>query len=156
MQFGVLSIRRTIRAITAFQSLFFERLAMANILVVDDHIDTCKVLVRLLKHLQLSAVCAYGGEEALHYIAEHELPDLVILDVMMPGMDGLEVLRTLRADQRTAGLRIVMFSAVTDSAWRHEAMRIGATDFWPKVGLDFDDLDRRLRAILPNAGSTQA
>jgi len=121
---------------------------MANILVVDDHVDTCRVLVRLLRHLRHEGSCVHDGESALRYLQLH-LPDLMILDVMMPGMDGMEVLRHVRGEARTATIPVVMFSAVTDAAFRDHAISKGATDYWAKAGLDFGELEERLRRLLP-------
>ena len=123
---------------------------MANILVVDDHVDTCKVLVRLLRHLRHQGVCVHDGEAALRYL-QMQRPDLMILDVMMPGMDGMEVLRHVRGEASTASIPVVMFSAVTDSAFREHAISKGATDYWAKAGLDFGELEARLQKLLPPA-----
>ena len=136
--------------------MFSIGIAMANILVVDDHVDTCKVLVRLLRHLHHAASCVHSGEEALAHLAQSPLPDLIILDVMMPGMDGIEVLRRIRSQPATANVLVVMFSAVTDPNFREHAISKGATDYWPKAGLDFDDLTRRLAGLLRPSDNASA
>ena len=80
----------------------------ARALVVDDAAD-----IRLLADLVLSmagfeVTAAASGREALHFIAENDLPDIVLLDVQMPDVDGWETLSRLRADPRTADLPIVL------------------------------------------------
>jgi two-component system, cell cycle response regulator len=74
---------------------------------------------------------AYNGQEALA-IAKHNQIDLVILDIMMPGMDGIEVCRRLRADPKTATTPIAMFTAMDRPDVRQQALDAGATDFWVK------------------------
>src|SRR5205814_10329493 len=69
------------------------------ILVVDDHKDTCDALERLLKHKGYEATCVESADEAIRFL-RRELPALIILDEMMPGMNGLELLHLLREDPR--------------------------------------------------------
>ena len=91
---------------------------MGTVLVVEDHPDTCRMMARLLAAFGHRADCALSGEAALaHLAAAAAPPDVVLLDAMMPGMDGVEVLRRLRADPRTARLPVVMCSAVSDPAY---------------------------------------
>jgi CheY-like chemotaxis protein len=121
-----------------------------TILVIDDHIDTAKPLARMLTHFGHRGLYETSGEAALHRVRDalEPVPDLILLDAMMPGMDGLEVLRALRADPRTARLPIVVFSAVSDPKYREHAMRKGATDFWVKASMDFDELRVRVERLL--------
>lgn len=123
---------------------------MATILIVDDNPDTCKPLALLLNRIGHKSLCLFSGEEALAFL-RRERPDLVILDVMMPGMDGIEVLRNLRADPTTANLPVVMFSAVADEAFRQHAIQKGANDYWVKASFDFSELSRRIATHLPSA-----
>ena len=112
---------------------------MGLILVVDDHPDTCRLLARLVRRMGHEAVAVEGGGAALEYLrgGRERRPDLVLLDVMMPGVNGLDVLREVRADPRTGDLMVVMFTAAADPQVREEAIRLGATDFWLKGDLDF-------------------
>lgn len=74
---------------------------------------------------------AYNGQGALAIVA-HIHVDLVILDIMMPGMDGIEVCRRLRAEPKTAKIPIAMFTALDRPDVRQQAMEVGATEFWVK------------------------
>ena len=128
---------------------------MGRILVVDDHVDTCRVMMRLLRARGHEADCAYSGEEALVRLGEGtgaptlpSLPDVVLLDAMMPGVDGVEVLRRLRADPNTAGVPVVMCSAVSDPAYMEHALAKGANDYLIKSRFDVDELLRRLGPFL--------
>lgn len=86
---------------------------MAMVLVVDDEPDYRFLLRRLLRDHDLDVVEAANGERALEAI-EAQLPDLVITDLRMPVMDGAELVRRLRADKRTAGIRVLVWSADPD------------------------------------------
>jgi CheY-like chemotaxis protein len=122
---------------------------MASILIVDDHAETCRGLSRLLRHAGHASVCLNSGDAALAYLSHNpDLPDLVILDVMMPGIDGMEVLRRVRADPRTQEVPVVMFSAMSDDQSRESALRQGANDYWVKGRFDFGQLKDKVDAHL--------
>src|SRR5215207_2335951 len=71
-------------------------------------------------------------------------PDLMILDVMMPGLDGFAVLQAVRGDPRTAKLPVIMFSAVSDPSRIAHAMARGANDYWIKASFDFSELEAKI------------
>ena len=123
---------------------------MGRILIVDDEPQACQILSRLIRHLGHETAWKTGGADALAYIDEAPV-DLLILDVMMPGMDGMEVLRRLRADPRTRKLPVVMFSAVADRNFIDEAIRKGATDYWVKASFDFNELKDRIEHLVPGS-----
>ena len=123
---------------------------MQTILIVDDNIDLCRPMATLLKQMGYNSHYATGGEAALQFIAV-TVPDLVILDVMMPDMDGLEVLRRLKSDARTIPVPVVMFSAIADSEFRAHAISKGAVDYWVKAGVDFGQMRQRISKLLPPA-----
>ena len=124
---------------------------MGLILIVDDQIEACRPLAVLLRHLGHKGDYRTSGEAALEYLRQQK-PDLLILDVMMPGMDGMEVLRHVRSDPQYAGLPVVMFSAVADPAFRRHAMEKGANDYWVKASMDFDQLSQRVEPFLKSGG----
>ncbi len=123
---------------------------MGLILIVDDQIEACRPLQLLFKHLGHRGVCVTSGEDALAYLRT-KLPDLMILDVMMPGMDGIEVLRRVRADPSTSGVPVVMFSAVSDPGFMAHAREKGANDYWVKANMGFDQVRDKVTALLPEA-----
>ena len=131
---------------------------MARVLVVDDHADTCRILSKLIRHMGHDAVGLTGGRAALEYLhgdgdgaGASARPDLVLLDVMMPDVCGLDVLRHVRADPRTGQLLVVMFSAAAEPHVREEAVRLGATDFWLKGDVDYARLKDWIDAYLPES-----
>ena len=120
---------------------------MARLLVVEDCEDSARVLARLIKVLGHEVDVVNSGEAALTYLAA-ALPDLVILDLMMPGIDGAEVLRRTRDEPRTRAVPITIFSAVTDPAVRDHLLIKGAQDFWTKGSFDFGHLRQRIDSLL--------
>jgi signal transduction histidine kinase len=105
-------------------------LASACILLVDDNVDMRAYVQRLLSpHWQVEAVA--DGLQALAAVRER-LPDLVLADVMMPGLDGLALLRALRADPRTATIPVILLSARAGEASRVEGLEAGADDYLVK------------------------
>ena len=123
-----------------------------HVLVVDDDASVRTSLARLLRASRLSVACASGGADALARLAEFT-PDLVLLDLSMPQIDGFEVLRRIRADRRTAAVPVIMLSAMLDPALRERAIGGGANDFWSKIGIDYASLPARLMAYTGNGAS---
>ena len=113
---------------------------MRKVLVVDDEPQAVELLEEFLTAKGYAVVGASGGEEALCRLKE-ERPHLMLLDIRMPVMDGLEVLRRAREIDREVG--IVMVTAVNEESIGREALRIGAYDYITKP-LDFDYLERVL------------
>jgi len=103
---------------------------LATILVVDDDDGIRLVMKAILEQDGFTIVEAGDGESALE-IALADPPDLIFLDLMMPGIDGIEVLKRLRADERTAKVDIVVVSA-RGAEGRPDAMAAGADDYFEK------------------------
>ena len=113
--------------------------AAPTVLVVDDVDDARDLVSRLLERAGYVAVTAEDGEAALVAI-DAANPDLVLLDLTMPGLDGLEVLRRLREDPRHRALPVVMYTAVGDLRTVAEARRLGAADYLVKGTVGVADL----------------
>lgn len=103
----------------------------ARILVVDDIPTNVKLLEARLTAEYFDVLTASDGPTALA-LAASEAPDLILLDVMMPGMDGLEVCRCLKADSATRHIPVVMVTALTDVGDRVRGLEAGADDFLSK------------------------
>ena len=118
----------------------------ARILAVDDIATNLRLLEAKLQAEYYEVLLASSGPEALS-IAFTQLPDVILLDVMMPGMDGYEVCRALKADPRTQHIPVVMVTALTDTVERVRGLEAGADDFLSKP-VDNATLFARLRALL--------
>ena len=117
-----------------------------RILVVDDENINLRLVSRLLEMEGYEVVSAQSGEAALHLI-EQTAPDLALLDVMMPVMDGYELCRRLRQNPVTAQIPIVMLTALVDENDRLKGIEAGADDCFPKP-FDVDVLRAMLKRFL--------
>ncbi len=102
-----------------------------TIMVVDDSPTNLQILIRILEGSGDRILVARSGSAALR-IAGQERPDLVLLDVMMPGMDGFEVCRALKADPETAEATVIFLSALGDVSDKVSGLELGASDYITK------------------------
>jgi two-component system response regulator CpxR len=116
---------------------------MADILVVDDDRELCELLTNYLQREGFAVRAAYDGLDGLH-AATTARPDLVICDIMMPGIDGLELLRQLRQE---SSVPVLMLTAKRAEAERITGLELGADDYLPKP-FSPRELVARIRAIL--------
>jgi two-component system alkaline phosphatase synthesis response regulator PhoP len=123
-----------------------------KILVVEDEPDLLDLVVYNLKKEGFKPLRAETGEKALE-IARGERPDLVLLDLMMPGLDGLEVCRRLRSNEATADIPIVMMTARAEEADAVVGLAMGADDYVKKP-FGVKELVARVRAVLRRTGAT--
>ena len=119
------------------QELFarINRLLTGNkkkVLVVDDDKSLVKSVKYQLEHRGYLAYVAYDGKQALQMV-EQERPDLILLDIVMPYMDGYEVIKVLKSDSDTANIRIVLMTGVEIDGGRVKALSVGATEYVHKA-----------------------
>lgn len=117
-----------------------------KILVVDDYPANVKLLERNLQAAGYETVAANDGQEALEKV-QAEKPDLILLDIMMPKIDGFEVCRRLRADEATAVIPIIMVTALKETEDRIRGLEAGADDFISKP-FDRGELLARVKSLL--------
>ncbi|HEV7301770.1 MAG TPA: response regulator [Tepidisphaeraceae bacterium] len=121
---------------------------MGRILIVDDCLEQCIPLLRLMHQTGHAAACVSTGETALGMVRLTK-PDLVLLDAMMPDMDGTQVLREIRSDPLTADLPVIMYTSLSDTAFHDHLRSLGASDCWVKATLGFDEMEERFTRLLP-------
>jgi two-component system, cell cycle response regulator DivK len=119
--------------------------AHSTILIAEDHLDSRDALRALLEAFGYHVLVAVDGRQAVE-IALSELPDLVLMDIMMPEMDGFEATRALRSNERTASLPIIAVTAMEGA--QQLALQAGADDFVRKP-VDIRGLVAKVHRFLP-------
>jgi CheY-like chemotaxis protein/MinD-like ATPase involved in chromosome partitioning or flagellar assembly len=123
-----------------------------KILIIDDDVDTLRLVGLMLQRQGYQIVAANNGQQGLA-MADAELPDLILLDVMMPNMDGYEVARRLRANPDTASIPILMFTAKTQLDDKVTGFEAGADDYLTKPTHP-TELQAHVKALLARAGKS--
>jgi two-component system, OmpR family, phosphate regulon response regulator PhoB len=125
---------------------------MANrILIVEDEIDLSRTLEYSLKKDGYDTLCAATGEEALELVKVEPMPDLVLLDLMLPDMSGLEVCRQIRGNSPTSAVSILILTAKGEEIDRVVGFELGADDYVVKP-FSIRELKLRISAILRRHG----
>jgi DNA-binding response OmpR family regulator len=122
-----------------------------KILIVDDDVDSLKLIGLMLQRQGYDIVVASSGQQALDK-AHVDIPDLIILDIMMPDMDGYEVCRRLRHDSDTQGIPIIMFTAKTMVDDKVAGFEAGADDYLTKPTHPAE-LASRVKAVLARSAA---
>ncbi len=110
---------------------------MSKILVVDDEVRACNAIKKFMEAKGYDAIVSHNGEDALEKV-KNEKPDLILLDIRMPGMDGMEVLKRVREFDKDIG--IIMVTAVKDEEIGKEALKSGADEYVTKP-IDLNHLE---------------
>ena len=108
---------------------------ISTVLVVDDNEQNLELILAYLEDVDCTTLSATGGMEAIE-IAKDKLPDLILLDVMMPRMSGFEVCRRLKADPNTTNIPIIMVTALNELGDIERAIDSGTDDFLSKPVLN--------------------
>jgi DNA-binding response OmpR family regulator len=120
-----------------------------NILIVDDEEDILDLIAYHLEKEEMRILKAKDGEHALNILWDEQV-DLVILDLMLPGINGLEVLKTLRSDARTENLPVILLTAKTTEIDRIVGFELGTDDYICKP-FSIKELVARVKALLKRA-----
>jgi len=118
----------------------------SKILIVDDTVDTVELLTKRFRAQGYDTAAAYDGEEALIMVREYA-PDLIVLDVMMPKLDGYEVCRRLKKDDATKHIPILMLTAKSEIPDKVKGLDTGADGYLTKP-FDYKELAARIRSLL--------
>jgi DNA-binding response OmpR family regulator len=127
---------------------------MTRILLVEDDRDIAELVERYLQKAGFSTEVLSSGRDALKALAERP-PDLLILDLMLPQVDGLEICRVARGNSRTAAIPIIMLTARVDESERIVGLEIGADDYIAKP-FSPNELVARVRAVTRRSKRSEA
>jgi putative two-component system response regulator len=117
-----------------------------KILVVDDQLLSTRLLERRLVRSEMRVLSATNGTEGLR-LAREEHPDVILLDIVMPGMDGIEVCRQLKQDEGTRDIPVIFITARTGTEDKLEGFGVGAADFLVKP-LNLEEAHARVKTQL--------
>ena len=120
-----------------------------RILIVEDDPDIAELMARYLDKAGFITERAASGRDALHAVGARP-PELIVLDLMLPHVDGLEVCRLLRANEKTTAIPIIMVTARADESERIVGLELGADDYLAKP-FSPNELVARVRAVLRRA-----
>ncbi len=102
-----------------------------QIMIVDDTSSNIDALIAVLGH-QYELRVAVDGETALMALEQDDLPDLILLDILMPGLDGYEVCSRLKGSPRTRGIRIIFLTSLAENSEQAKGLSFGAEDYITK------------------------
>jgi adenylate cyclase len=122
---------------------------MATVMVVEDVAGIRETVARILKLKGYSTICVTNGLEALAAL-DTSAPDLILLDIMMPEMDGMQCLKELRRDPRASRTPIIMMSALCDQENQQRARELGAQEYLVKSHFSVEDLLDRIDRCMPH------
>jgi len=117
-----------------------------RVLIVDDEVDNRQLLGIMLKCGGFETQTANDGEEALLSVAANP-PDVILVDLLMPGIDGYQLTAQLKQNAKSAGIPVIMLSAMDDSATRKRALSSGAAAYVTKP-IDRSELCEQVRSVL--------
>ncbi len=118
-----------------------------SVLIVEDDQFFSGLVAQKLNQAGFEVLLAGGGEEALNVLKEKN-PSLIILDLMMPGMDGFEVLSRLKKDEKTKEIPTVVLSNLGQRDEVDRAISLGADDFLIKVNFTLDEIVEKVKEII--------
>jgi CheY-like chemotaxis protein len=128
---------------------------MSYVLLVDDDADGREPLGRLLEHAGHEVKCAKDGQAALQSIM-HRMPDVIVLDLFMPAMDGVKFLEIMRSYVRLQTLRVVVLTAFPESPLVRQAKALGVTRILAKSQVTFEQIHKAIKDELANPSSVGA
>ncbi len=118
-----------------------------KVLIVDDEVPLAKTLATALTYEGYEAVMASDGEAGLD-TAKKELPDLILLDIMMPKMDGITMLKKLREDEATKNIKVIIMTALDDLSKVAEVIESGGDEYVVKSKVTLDSIVAKVKARL--------
>jgi len=105
---------------------------MAKVMVVDDVPVIRETIAKLLRYEGFETICASNGLEALAFLRT-SAPDVMLVDIMMPEMDGMQLLANLRSEPRWRDMPVIVMSALNDDSHQNQAQQLGASEYLVKT-----------------------
>ena len=124
--------------------------ASVRVLVVEDDKLLSSLVVRKLKSDKFDVLYAPNGEDAL-VLLEKELPQVILLDILLPGIDGFEVLKRVKANEKLKGIPVVILSNLGQESDIEQGKRLGAIAFLVKASLTLDEIAKEVKRITDTA-----
>lgn len=121
----------------------------ARILIVEDHAIVREPLARLLRHEGYETECATNGMDALAAV-KIRTPDLILLDLLMPKMDGVAFLKLLRADESTADIPVIVLTGLVECSATARIRELGVEELWQKTGFNISGLLEMIQRYIVN------
>lgn len=118
-----------------------------KILLIEDDKFISEMIVKKLKEVGLIADLAMDAESGLAKI-QAEKPDLILLDIVLPGMDGFELLEKLNANKQLSSIPVLILSNLGQKDEIERGLKLGAKDFWVKAYHDLDEIVQKVKQIL--------
>ncbi|HTK60606.1 MAG TPA: response regulator [Candidatus Baltobacteraceae bacterium] len=115
-----------------------------TVLIVEDEQSMQRALKNKLDHAGYAVIAANDGEEAVEALRSSTKPDLVLLDLIMPKLDGISVLRQMKADDTLRGVPVVILTNLSSGDKVAEAMQLGTFDFLVKANYSLDDVLKKV------------
>ena len=122
-----------------------------RILLAEDDRFLRKAADATLRHHGFTVITAADGEETLS-LARREVPDLILLDLIMPKLHGFEVLKALKRDPLTSQIPVIVLSNLGQDSDSRMALELGAVDYWVKANVGLEELAGRLELLLKTDG----
>ncbi len=117
-----------------------------NVLVVDDDYEILEILRSGLELIGCQVTALTDGRSTEDYLTKNN-PDLIVLDVMLPDIDGITLCQTIRRDEKTKDIPIIMLTALSDGTTYHDALQFGATEYMVKP-FDIGELQSKVKKLL--------
>lgn len=118
-----------------------------TVLVVEDDKLLSDLLARKFTAEKFKILYAPTGERALEILKERERPDLILLDILLPGIDGFEVLRQVKSSQESQNIPVIILSNLGQDSDIELGKKLGAAEFLVKVSLTLDEIVAKVRAV---------
>ena len=118
-----------------------------KILCVEDDMLLSSLIGKKVGELGAALFSADNGESAIE-IAQREKPDVMLLDILLPGMDGFEILKKIKADERTKRIKVIALSNLNRDSDIEKGKKLGAVRFLTKVSVGLNEIVKEIKAVL--------